>query len=159
MNRSNTNGILFFTGLLLMELPLLTGFWINNTGAFFLGLALFVFASVQLCRHQQYIGTFHTFLNWIQKYSKPIVCLVTLVWIALLLATYYSVSYRTWDVGYFSNIVARFAAIGSLDSTLIDRHVLGEHFHPNLLLLTPFFKIYPSVFWPVSYTHLRAHET
>ncbi len=139
----------FYIGLALVEIPLLIGFWQKNTAVFYLGLLLMLFSSYKLCKEEAFLDTLYNVLKIIKKYFILLFILFCIIWGLILVISHFSLAYRTWDVGYFSNIVARFALTGELHSTIINRHPLGEHFHPNLFLLVPFFKLFPSFTWLV----------
>ena len=56
--------------------------------------------------------------------------------------------FRSWDLGIFTQLVSKYAA---LQAPIVDikgpgYNLWGDHFHPILMLLAPFYKIAPSAF-------------
>ena len=82
-----------------------------------------------------------------QKNFYVIFIIFSISWFGIAIVRYLSLDYYTWDIGHFANEVAQFVKTGSLYSTILNRHILADHFNPNLLLFYPFFKVYPSFLW------------
>jgi uncharacterized membrane protein len=71
---------------------------------------------------------------------------VLLVSCVLSLSRYVRVSPATWDLGIFTEAIHRYAHLQSptVDIKAPGFDLLGDHFHPILVLLAPIFRVFPS---------------
>ncbi len=74
-------------------------------------------------------------------------CIQLLLWMLLVIIDYYSLNYNNFDTGIFANLIANVIHSGNYYSTILAKHGFSDHFSPNLLLLIPLFKFYPSFLW------------
>ncbi|HEY0869373.1 MAG TPA: DUF2079 domain-containing protein, partial [Acidothermaceae bacterium] len=75
-----------------------------------------------------------------------VVGVVLLVSCVLSLSRYIRVSPATWDLGIFTEAIHRYAHLQSptVDIKSPGFDLLGDHFHPILVLLAPFFRVFPT---------------
>lgn len=74
--------------------------------------------------------------------------LVAVVYTVYSLAQWRAFVVRSWDVGIFTQLASRYA---SLETPIVhikgpEYHLLGDHFHPLLVLLGPVYALAPSAF-------------
>lgn len=86
---------------------------------------------------------------------RPLVVRLLPVVVALVVAAVYVVYavwqwntfyMRSWDLGIFTQMYQGYASGGAPIVTIkgVDYNLLGDHFHPLLIVFTPFFAIWPS---------------
>lgn len=143
---------LFWGGLALFEIPLFLGFcfWRGNILMLCLaGLAIItmLYSSFLLSKQNLFLSQIKILILFIKKHFYLIIFIFGIGWLGIAIARYISVDYYTLDIGSFAYEIEQFVKTGSLYSTILNRHVLADHFVPNLLLFYPFFLIYPSFLW------------
>lgn len=146
------NTKLFWGGLTLFEVPLLLGFcfWRGNIVMFCLaalGMFTLIYSSFALSKNKLFLYNLQKLLVFLQKNFYVIFIIFSMGWLGIAIVRYFSADYYTFDIGALANEIAQFVKTGGLYSTILGRHVLADHFAPNLLLFYPFFKVYPSFLW------------
>ena len=147
---SNTK--LFWGGLILFEVPLLLGFcfWRGNVLMLCIsgiGMLTLLYSSFLLSKNNLFLNQIKLLFSFINKNFYLIFIIFSLGWLGIAISSYLSLDYVTLDIGSFAYEIAQFVKTGTLYSTILNRHVLADHFVPNLLLFYPVFKFYPSFLW------------
>ena len=143
---------LFWGGLILFEAPLLLGFcfWRGNILMLCLaglGILTLIYSSFLLSKNNLFLHQIEILILFFKNNFNLIFILFSMSWLGIAIVRYISVDYYTLDIGSFAYEIAQFVKTGTLHSTILNRHVLADHFVPNLLLFYPFFKVYPSFLW------------
>lgn len=87
-------------------------------------------------------------------YARKLVFPVTIALIVTLVYTLFAAwqwqafTVKSWDLGIFTQLLAHYA---SFDAPIVDLkgheyNLLGDHFHPLLVILAPFYALFPSAF-------------
>ena len=146
------NTKLFWGGLVLFEVPLLLGFcfWRGSIPMLCLaglGILTLIYSSFSLSKDNQFLNQIKILVLFFKKNFYLIFIIFSMAWLGIAIVRYVSVDYYTLDIGSFAYEIAQFVKTGRLYSTILNRHVLADHFVPNLLIFYPFFKVYPSFLW------------
>ena len=146
------NTKLFWGGLALFEIPLFLGFcfWRGNILTLCiagLGILTLIYSSFSLSKNNLFLHQIKFIILFFKNNFNLIFILFSMSWLGIAIVRYISADYYTLDIGSFAYEIAQFVKAGTLHSTILNRHVLADHFVPNLLLFYPFFKIYPSFLW------------
>ena len=146
------NTKLFWGGLVLFELPLFLGFcfWRGNILMLCLasiGILTLICSSFSLGRNSLFLHQIKFIILFFKNNFYFIFVLFSMSWLGIAVIRYISVQYYVADIGNFAYEIAQFVKTGTLHSTILNRHVLADHFVPNLLLFYPFFMVYPSFLW------------
>jgi uncharacterized membrane protein len=119
---------------------------------FYAGIAVLALALLNLCQRGAFFTTTnHVFPIFTVKWFYRLYFFCTVLWVALVILKYFSLGYHTFDTGIYSQLLAGFARSNRFHSTFTNRSGLADHFCPNLMLLYPFFKLYPTCFWLIGF--------
>jgi hypothetical protein len=137
----------FYFGLVVSLTPVVLGLKFNPP-VFYAGIALLAAASLSLCRRNAFFASFNPMLSLLNaKWFYRLYLLCSVFWVAVVILKYFSLNYHTFDTGMYSQLLAGFARSNQFYNTFTNRHGLADHFCPNLMLLYPFFRLYPTCFW------------
>lgn len=151
MRQHSLDRFFFYAGLAIALGPVLIGLHFNPY-YFYSGTAVLLLASLSLCRRGSFFSAAGGFLGFFSaKCFGALWVLSAALWTILLVLKYYSLGYHTFDTGIYAQLLAGFAATNRFANTFTLRHGLADHFCPNLILLYPFFKLYPTFAWLIAF--------
>ena len=133
-----------FLSFLLYELILIAGFKVNLNkwlGIIVFPLSYFFIKSV-------FNDSYKSLTYFLNK--KVLLILITIQGLGLILliiVKYFSLSYNIFDTGIFAHVIFNIGSGKGFYNNILQVPAWADHFTPNLVFFSPFFRIYPTILW------------